>query len=180
MPPVALAEHICFRIHVRTCAEAIKEMHPPTPYKRIWKTISAPFWLLVLLAALVPAARAQNAGPSREPTLRVETGMHIATIMRIGVDAAGRYIVTSSHDKTLRVWELQTGRMLRIIRPPIGAGNEGKLYAVALSPDGTTIAAGGWTGYEWDNAHSIYIFDRESGRLLHRLGKLPNVIDHLT
>jgi WD40 repeat protein len=155
-------------------------MKSPTPYKRNLNRSAAAAWLLIMLAALVPSALAQNGAPSREPTLRVETGMHIASIMRIGVDAAGRYIVTSSHDKTLRVWELQTGRMIRIIRPPIGAGNEGKLYAVTLSPDGTTIAAGGWTGYEWDGHHTIYLFDRESGRLLRRIGGLPNVIDHLT
>ncbi|HVS83905.1 MAG TPA: caspase family protein, partial [Pyrinomonadaceae bacterium] len=109
---------------------------------------------------------------------RIETGMHAASINRIGVDAANRFLVTASDDKTVHVWELPAGRLLRIIRVPIGEGNEGKLDAVAISPDGSTIAAGGWTST--DGLHeSIYLFDRESGRLIRRLGGLPIVVLHL-
>jgi len=137
--------------------------------------------LIALLTLLPHPARtttAQTNEPSREPVLRVETGMHTAVINRIGVDAANRYLVTASQDKTIRVWELSSGRLLRVIRPALGAGNEGKLFAVALSPDGSTIAAGGWTST--DGLHeSIYLFDRESGRLIRRLGGLPIVIFHL-
>ena len=38
--------------------------------------------------------------------LRIEPGMHTATIRRIGVDAAGTLMVTGSHDKTARLWAL--------------------------------------------------------------------------
>jgi len=82
--------------------------------------------------------------------------MHTANITHIGVDAAGRYLVTGSDDKTVRVWELATGRLLRTLRPPIGAGDEGKIYAVAISPDGRLVAAGGVTGFEREKQHSIY------------------------
>ncbi len=105
--------------------------------------------------------------------------MHTTVIRRIGVDAAGRFMVTISDDKTVRVWELATGRLLRPLRPPIGDGNEGKIYAGAISPDGRLIAAGGWTGFEWDKQNSIYLFDRGSGRLALRLVGLPDVILHL-
>jgi WD40 repeat protein len=100
------------------------------------------FWVAVAAALAQPEA----------PMLRIETGMHTAMIRRIAVDAAGRFLVTGSDDKTVRVWELETGRLLRTIRPPTGTGNEGKIYAVAISPDGRTIAAGGWTGFEWDRS----------------------------
>jgi WD40 repeat protein len=50
---------------------------------------------------------------------------------------------------------------------------------VALSPDGKTVACGGWTGAEWDRSLSIYLFDRASGRMLRRLSGVPNVINHL-
>src|SRR5438128_903912 len=104
--------------------------------------------------------------------------MHTASIRRIGVDAANHYLVTTSDDKTARVWELATGRLLRVLRPPIGEGNEGKLYAVAISPDGHTVAVGGWTKAE-TGAHNIYLFDRESGRLVRRIAGLPSDIKHL-
>jgi WD40 repeat protein len=105
--------------------------------------------------------------------------MHTADIRHIGVDAAGRYLVTSSIDKTVRVWELATGRLLRTLRPPIGDGDEGKIFTVAISRDGRIIAAGGWTGYEWDKQRSVYLFDRDSGRLTLRMGGLPERVTNL-
>src|SRR5215475_5789229 len=93
---------------------------------------------------------------------------------RIGVDAAQRYLATGSHDKTVRVWELASGRLLHTLRPPLGAGDEGMINAVALSPDGNTVAAAGLTGFYWDKAGSIYLFDRASGRLRQRLTGLPD------
>lgn len=95
------------------------------------------------------------------------------------MDAANRYLVTGSLDKTIRVWELATGRLLRTLRPPLGLGDEGKISAVALSSDGTTVAAGGTTGHAWDAAYAIYLFDRDSGRLRQRLTRLPGSIQHL-
>src|SRR5882672_9801969 len=117
-------------------------------------------------------------GPPTAPFLRLDTGMHTAAIIRIGIDAANRYLATGSEDKTIRVWELASGRLLRTLRPPIGTGNEGAISAVALSPDDSTIAAGGFTDPQGEDK-SVYLFDRASGRLRRRLAGLPNVILHL-
>ena len=130
-------------------------------------------------AVLMASGVAHSGEPPSEPVLRIETGMHTAPIWRIGVDAAERFLVTASGDKTARLWDLETGRLLRVLRPPIGAGDEGKLYAVAISPDGAVVAAGGWTGWDWDGTASVYLFDRQSGRLLRRLTGLANVVYHL-
>ncbi len=140
-------------------------------------------WLLValvvcaLLATVAQLATTQNE-PSREPMLRIETGMHTGTIYQIGVDARNRFLVTGSEDKTVRVWELPSGRPLRTIRVPGATGYDGTLYSLALSPDGMTIATGGWTSPDGFNTN-IYFFDRESGRLVRRIGALPGLISHL-
>lgn len=132
----------------------------------------------VLLLALF--AQVAFAGePPTAPILRFDLGEHTAMIRRIASDAEGRYLVTASDDKTARVWDLRDGRLLSTLRIPIGAGNEGKLNAVALSPDGQTVALGGYTGWDYDGSTSIFLFDRASGRLLRRLTGLPNVISHL-
>jgi WD40 repeat protein len=93
------------------------------------------FVLLIFDSSFLVAA-----DPPAAPMLRIETRMHTAAIKKIGVDAQNRFLVTGSDDKTVRVWELETGNLLRILRPPVGEGDEGKIYAVAISPDGRTVS----------------------------------------
>lgn len=119
---------------------------------------------------------AANNEPSRQPILRIETGMQTNIIRGISVDTANRYLVTASYDQTARIWELGTGRLIRVLRPPIGEGKEGKLAAIAISPDGNTVATGGQTGFQWDKSYCLYLFDRETGKLLRRLAGLPDVV----
>lgn len=145
---------------------------------RLTAVLTTTLVLLLLAAGPVVAAESANEPPS-EPILRLETGMHTAPITRLGVDRDGRWLLTASHDKTARLWDLANGQLLHTYRPPIGAGDEGKLYAGALSPDGRWVALAGWMGYAWDQSFSIYLFERGSGRLLRRLTGLPQVINHL-
>jgi WD40 repeat protein len=99
--------------------------------------------------------------------------------MRIGVDAAERFLLTASKDKTLRLWDLHTSDLLKTYRVPIGVGNEGKLFSGAISPDGEWVAGAGYTAWEWDNKASIYLFNRASGKLVKRLSGLESAIYHL-
>jgi len=137
---------------------------------------------LILLAVALGHAepgRAQEAGDElpAEPVLRIETGLHVGKIRRIDTDAGNRFAVTASDDKTVRVWSLPDGRLLRILRLPLGAGDTGKAYAVAISPDASTVAVGGWTAN--GERENIFLFDRASGELTKRLKDLPAVIFHL-
>lgn len=106
----------------------------------------------------------------------VETGNHSNIITRLSTDNENQYLVTSSNDKTVRVWEMGSGRLLKVLRPPIDEGKDGMLYAVAIAPNGKTIACGGWTGLDWQEHSSIYIFDRDSGKMIQKIQGMPNVI----
>jgi ABC-type transport system substrate-binding protein len=57
-----------------------------------------------------------------------------------------------------------------VLRPAIGSGAEGELFAVAVSPDGRFVVTGGWTGFEWEKANSLYVFETGTGRLVRRIG----------
>ena len=121
---------------------------------------------------LIFAGRIHSSGASQEYFLRIEMGMHTSIITSIGVDDQNQFIVTGSQDKTVRLWELFTGRLLKIFRPPIGEGPIGMIFAVAISPDGKTIVCGGRTESGEGAARSIYLFDQESGKLVRRVGGL--------
>jgi uncharacterized caspase-like protein len=103
-------------------------------------------WLAPLLAVgLAFGAQAAEPVPGLydRPVLALDPGMHTARIVRADVDRDGRFAVTASEDKTVRVWSLADGALERTIWLPAGPGNVGKAFAVAISPDGATIAPGG-------------------------------------
>jgi len=132
------------------------------------------FYFILTLSPLAWASE-----PSGAPILRIETGMHTDTIGQISVDAQERFLLTASYDKTLRLWDLKTGDLITTYRVPIGNGNEGELYASAISPDGEWVAGGGWTGVEWEQTNSIYLFNRLTGKMVKRLYGLQSTIKHL-
>jgi len=126
------------------------------------------------------AAQSTGAGPDPTPVLRIETGMHSAAIWRIGVDARCQLLASSSNDKTVRLWSMPDGKLLRTQRLPIGPGDAGKVYAVAVSPDGRWVAGGGWdAAYKAKGNNGVYLFDSATGTSVRRLGAVPNVIDHI-
>jgi len=93
---------------------------------------------LLILCITHPLAGAEK------PILQLDTGGHKALIRDVIFTKDGRYLVSASDDKTIRVWNVRTGRIHRIIRGQIGEGSEGKIFAAALSPDNEWLAVGGY------------------------------------
>lgn len=137
--------------------------------------------LVVLFSLALLTVAWAEVKPDQRPFLRIEAGMHTAAIKRIGLSADGKLLATGADDKTVRLWALPAGRLIRTFRLPMDAGNGGKVYAVALSKDGKTVAAGGWgVKHEFDgDPNFVYVFDTQSGALLRRLGPLSTSVNHL-
>jgi hypothetical protein len=150
----------------------------PDVRHQVLVVVSIFFFLLCLL--IQSGIAASPSWPPEQPIPRIETGMHTAPIWRISVDAQERFLVTASKDKTARVWDLANGKLLKILRVPMGAGpSEGQLFCVAISPDGATIALGGYTGVKSLNRFNIYIYDRASGQIKQVIPGLPAEIGYL-
>jgi WD40 repeat protein len=115
--------------------------------------------------------------PAAAPILVLDSGGHISIVKRVVFTSDGKELISVSHDKTIRFWDVASGEPIRVVRPPIGTGNQGRLYAAALSPDGRTLAVGGW-GLK-DPPGSIYLISTVTGRIERVLKGHTNVIDSL-
>jgi WD40 repeat protein len=136
------------------------------------------FAIMALLGGGTALAQDQLAdAPSQLPILQIDAGMHTASIRRVGADAACSFLATGSEDKTIRLWRLSDGRLLNTLRVPIGDGREGKIYAVAVAPDGGWIAAGGFT--KTGGQHRVYIFQAATGEMTATFGPFPQAILNL-
>jgi WD40 repeat protein len=142
------------------------------------RKVSARIAFTVLLLALLTGRLAAEEGLYERPVLVVDPGMHGAVIREVATDKAGRFIATGAEDKTVRVWSAADGKLLQTIRVPAGPEHVGQVYAVAMSPDGNLVAAGGWTAAGADTP--IYLFDRSTGKMVRRIsGDLPDACTHL-
>ncbi len=68
---------------------------------------------------------------------------HASSVTSVVFSPDGRILASGSEDNTVQIWNLQTPEPEpRILSSP-GDGIYGAIYAVAFSPDGQTLAAGG-------------------------------------
>jgi WD40 repeat protein len=158
----------------RTIQTQLEAARWPAFFRGQGSSIARPFALSLALFAVLAAVPAM-AQLSEQPVLVVDPGMHTAPIFTVGVDMMGRLAVTGSDDKTVRVWSLTDGKLLRTVRMPAGPGDIGKIWAVAMSPDGDLAAAGGWTTWTTDSPEeSIYLFETRTGKITARIAGLPD------
>ncbi|MGH6922916.1 MAG: caspase family protein [Propylenella sp.] len=106
--------------------------------------------LLELLRVKLAPANAQGSRPA-EIELTVQTSLHSVLFVTFSPD--GRLAVTCN-DSQVRVWDVESGTLLRIIR-----AHSGFARSVAVGPDGQTAFSGGDDG-------SVKFWNLASGRLI--------------
>jgi WD40 repeat protein len=90
------------------------------------------------------------------PLLRWELKGHEGQVRCISVSPDGRWAVSGSVDRTLRIWDLRRGTCRAVL-----SGHSDRINSVVITPDGTQILS-------CSNDHSIRIWDAMSGRARHK------------
>ncbi|VFN05193.1 MAG: WD domain-containing protein, G-beta repeat-containing protein, partial [Candidatus Kentron sp. G] len=130
-----------------------------------------------------PATSGYKARPPANtgPQLVIDTGGHKAQIRNVLFTPDGRRLFSVSDDKTIRVWDVASGKLLRTLRGQVGQGHEGKLFAGALSPDGKWLAVGGMigTGTEYQDAIRLIALQGPANARVRLLKGHTNVIHAL-
>ena len=129
-----------------------------------WKCVTS---AIIFLSFTIGYSRADDL--FNRPVLAIDLGSHSALIRSLATNSSGDFVVTGSVDRTVRIWSTRDGALIGTIWLPVGPELIGVVNAVAISPDGNEIAAGGYTDSLTEGGGTVYIFDRPSGTMIKRI-----------
>lgn len=102
---------------------------------------------IVRLWALDPAGIGSIEPPTAMPA---ELRGHQAWVWDVALSPDGTLLASGSADRSIRIWEVETGELLEIL-----TAHEAAVGALAFSPDGSRLVSGAWDG-------SLAVWDTET------------------
>jgi WD40 repeat protein len=111
---------------------------------------------------------------TEQPILKIDSQGHMDTITSIMFADNDQKLISVSKDKTIRIWDIETGYS-KLISGQIDNDKDGMLYAAALSPDHRYIAI---TGYP--TKYGIRIIDLSQKQVVQVLSGHSNIVNSLS
>jgi WD40 repeat protein/uncharacterized caspase-like protein len=102
----------------------------------------------------------REASSDGQPRLVVQLG-HSDIVVSVAYSPDGRHVLTGSWDRTVKLWEADTGREVRRFD-----GFSGYVRKVTFSPDGRYVVAGGEDRLPEPGSEKIRVWEAETGRLV--------------
>jgi WD40 repeat protein len=118
-------------------------------------------------------------GFSQAPRIVINPMGHSAKIHNILFTPDGQRIISISEDKTIRMWNPETGEMIKKFESQIGDGPEGMFYCSAISPDGKLLAVAGYP-VSSESENYIVVIDLEKNTQVATAVGHTNVINTLS
>ncbi|HRW92844.1 MAG TPA: hypothetical protein P5560_07880, partial [Thermotogota bacterium] len=112
--------------------------------------------------------------PPSAPFFRFHSSMHLSEIRDLSVHPFGEWLATVSLDKTLKLWRLPELELFQTVHFPSDSGDSGKMYAVAVSPDGSELACAGWGG-DWQSGQCVFLLDTSTWQVKQVLEGMPDI-----
>lgn len=102
---------------------------------------------------------------SVDPVFSLNGQTHTGFAFRMALSPDEREVVTAAYDKTIRVWDSQTGLPIRRFYLPVRDAEDGAIESISLSPDGERLAVGGSIS-GFGKGRSVIIMSLRDGRIL--------------
>jgi WD40 repeat protein len=109
--------------------------------------------------------RVRHLATRESPALVRDLAGHAGSVQACAVTADGRRVVSASHDQTLKVWDLDSGRELATLQ-----GHASVVTACAVTPDGRRVVSA-------SADQALTVWDLDSGR---ELATLQGQAAHVT
>lgn len=97
-------------------------------------------WLLTVIALCMSGALLF----AQAPRIMINPQGHSGKVHNLIFTPDGNRLISISEDKTIKIWNAQTGELARKFESQVGDGYEGMFYASSISPDGKLLAVAGY------------------------------------
>jgi WD40 repeat protein len=118
---------------------------------------------LRLAVALVVLFYVQARGQAHNPEVLVQAG-HASVVMSLTFSPDGRICASGSRDQTIKLWDTQTGHLLRTL-----TGHEGRVTRLVFSADGQALVSESEAGQSFadnDDDDTNILWQVDTGRKL--------------